>query len=578
MAITKELQDGLQLITQGKEEGFNILYSHTYNYVYKKAKFIMKNEEDALDLTQETYIHAYRSIGSLEDADNLYAWLGGIVYRQGMKILRKKRELLVNEESECIFENVVSEDADFRPEDAAQAKATSEIVMGMIEKLPELQRSAILAFYYDNMKIDDIAKIFECSSNTVKSRLNYAKKFLKSKVEEHEKQNRYKLCSLSPAIILLAFKSLFATEAYTMSKKTAQTVYNASCGTMGLTPSAVAVVASVEAQASSVATTTAVGTQTSTAAAVTKDATCSETGETTYTCDCGDTYKEDIAMISHTESDWIVVTEVVGATNGLQHTVCTVCGEELSVEEIYPEVVASGAFEGTDITWKIIGTTLYVDGEGAIPGFDESGPWFTRCGNGYGNRYIKAWEMYYEVVDEIVLSEGITAIGKNNFAGFSKVTGLAFPSTLTSIGKYALNGMGLTFLDITENITEIGFNAFGGLNNLTYVYIPGHIKTIPGSCFSGCYNLSKIVLGEGVTEIEENAFCILAWYDLDGVRHGGSPGFEIYVPKSVTKIGDYAFATGDSYGPITVYGKSGSYIEKWVKEVNVQSEVTFVAQ
>lgn len=312
--------------------------------------------------------------------------------------------------------------------------------------------------------------------------------------------------------------------------------------------------------------------------AVTKEATCNELGEITYSCDCGDTYKEDIEMISHAESDWIVVTEVVGATNGFQHKVCTVCGVELATEEIYPVIVASGVLAEGKIEWKIIGTTLYVTGEGPIPDFDEGGRWFARCGNGYGNKYIKAWEMYYDVVDEIVLSEGITAIGKDNFAGFSKVTSLAFPSTLTKIGKYALNGMGLTTLEITENVTDIGFNACGSLLNLTYVYIPAHIKKIPDSCFGGCCNLSKIEIEEGVTEIGENAFCILAWYDLDGVRHGGSPGFEIHVPESVTKIGDYAFATGDSYGPITVYGKAGSYVETWIKTKNVQSEVTFVAK
>ena len=38
----------------------------------------MHDEADALDLTQETYIQAYRGIGSIEDANNVYAWLGGI--------------------------------------------------------------------------------------------------------------------------------------------------------------------------------------------------------------------------------------------------------------------------------------------------------------------------------------------------------------------------------------------------------------------------------------------------------------------------------------------------------------------
>ena len=71
---------------------------------------------------------------------------------------------------------------------------------------------------------------------------------------------------------------------------------------------------------------------------------------------------------------------------------------------------------------------------------------------------------------------------------------------------------------------------------------------------------------------------MLAHYDLDGVRHGGNYGFEIHIPESVTSIDWGAIATGDTYGPVTVYGKAGSYVEKWVTDVNTQPEVSFVAK
>ena len=203
MAVTKELKDAVERMQAKDETAFATFYEETYSYVYAKAKYVMHDEEDALDLTQETYIQAYKGIGSIEDVNNVYAWLGGIVYRQGMRIFNKKKELLTGEEQDYLFDEMESGEA--TPEQTVDKKATADIVKGMIEELPELQRMAVMAFYYDNMKIDDIARVCECSSNTIKSRLNYAKKFLKEKVEAHEKQNRYKLCSVSPAIILLAF-------------------------------------------------------------------------------------------------------------------------------------------------------------------------------------------------------------------------------------------------------------------------------------------------------------------------------------------------------------------------------------
>lgn len=232
MAVTKELKDAVERMQAKDETAFAAFYEQTYSYVYAKAKYVMHDEEDALDLTQETYIQAYKGIGSIEDVNNVYAWLGGIVYRQGMRIFNKKKELLTGEEQDYLFEEMESGEA--TPEQTVDKKATADIVKGMIEELPELQRMAVMAFYYDNMKIDDIARVCECSANTIKSRLNYAKKFLKEKVEAHEKQNRYKLCSVSPAIILLAFKGLFAEQEYKMPAQAVENVYAASCNSLGI--------------------------------------------------------------------------------------------------------------------------------------------------------------------------------------------------------------------------------------------------------------------------------------------------------------------------------------------------------
>lgn len=256
MAVTKELKDAIHKMQTGDDTGFAIFYEQTYPYVYAKAKYIMHNDEDALDLTQETFIQAYRGISSISDVNNVYAWIGGILYRQGMKIFNKKKELLTSEEQDYLFEEMESGEA--TPEQVVEQQATVNIVKGMIDELPELQRVAIMAFYYDNMKIDEIASMCECSSNTIKSRLNYAKKFLKEKVEAHEKQNRYKLCSVSPAIILLAFKGLFAEPEYKMPAQAVENVYAASCNSLGIKMASTAMAdGSASASAGTVAGTTA---------------------------------------------------------------------------------------------------------------------------------------------------------------------------------------------------------------------------------------------------------------------------------------------------------------------------------
>lgn len=225
MAIDKELLESIELMKAGKEEGFNTFYMYTYNYVYSRAKLIMKNEEDALDLTQETFLHAYKGIASLQNVENVYAWLGGIAYRQGMQIFRKKDDVLLDKKTEGIFEDMVSEDRDFKPEETAEIKVVAGMITDLIDGLPELQKATVMAFYFDNMKIREIAEMFDCPVNTVKSRLYYAKKRLRKEMEDKERKNGCSVHILSPVVLYFACKYLLAKEEYVLAGETVQNVY-----------------------------------------------------------------------------------------------------------------------------------------------------------------------------------------------------------------------------------------------------------------------------------------------------------------------------------------------------------------
>lgn len=231
--MEKTLIDAIHLMAEGKEEGFNKVYSETYNHVYFRAKSYMKNDEDALDLVQIVYVEAYRNIGSLQTPEALYGWLDGITYRQGMKQYRKKKDVLLTEEGEGIFETLETEDISSMPELTADQKETSKIIRELVEELPVLQKVAMIAYYFDNLSVGQIAEIQECSEGTVKSRLNYGRKYLKDRIEEKEKKEGYRLHVFTLPTLYFAIKML--AEDTTMTVQAAQGVYNASCAATGLT-------------------------------------------------------------------------------------------------------------------------------------------------------------------------------------------------------------------------------------------------------------------------------------------------------------------------------------------------------
>ena len=192
----------------------------------------MKKEEDAQDLTQIVFAEAYKNIYTLQAEEALYSWLDGITYNQGMKIYRKQKDVLLTEEAEGMFEEIESNDISSMPELTADQKATADIIKGIIEELPELQRTAVVAYYFDGLKVEQIAEMMKCSVNTVKSRLSYARKYMKTRVEEKEKEEGYRLHVLGLPVLWYALKAL--AEETTLTAYAAEKVYSGACSSVGL--------------------------------------------------------------------------------------------------------------------------------------------------------------------------------------------------------------------------------------------------------------------------------------------------------------------------------------------------------
>ena len=226
------IKKAIEQMKRGEEKGFNTIYSATYNRVYFRAKQIMKKEEDAQDLTQIVFTEAYKNIHTLQAVEALYGWLDAITYHQGMKIYRKQKDVLLTEEAEGMIEEIESNDISSMPELTADQKATAEIIKGIIEELPELQRTAVVAYYFDGLKVEQIAEVMECSVNTVKSRLNYARKYIKNRVEEKEKEEGYRLHVFGLPVLWYALKKL--AEETSLSVYAAQKVYGEACANVGL--------------------------------------------------------------------------------------------------------------------------------------------------------------------------------------------------------------------------------------------------------------------------------------------------------------------------------------------------------
>lgn len=181
------------------------IYTSTYAKAYSVAIQMVKNKEDALDILQESYISAFKNINSLRDTDKAGAWINRIVANRCLDWMRKK-----NRNKQMLFTEMLPEDTDlefedslendnqeFMPEESVDYEATKKIMQDILANLSDDQRLCVLMYYYDELSVSEIAETLDCSAGTIKSRLNYARKYIKKEVEELEKKGT-KLYGIAP--------------------------------------------------------------------------------------------------------------------------------------------------------------------------------------------------------------------------------------------------------------------------------------------------------------------------------------------------------------------------------------------
>lgn len=201
-------EQAVELAKRREEAGYQFLYESTYRDKYYIALKYMKNEDDALDVLQDAYMKAFDKLDTLYEAEKFPAWLGMIVANTAKNALAKKKPVLFsemgteNEDGDAFEYQMEDENIGNQPELSYTKEETRELVQQLIDSLSEEQRLCILMFHIEEMSIREIAEILDCSENTVKSRLNYGRKNLKTKAEELEKQG-YKLYGIAPLPLLL---------------------------------------------------------------------------------------------------------------------------------------------------------------------------------------------------------------------------------------------------------------------------------------------------------------------------------------------------------------------------------------
>lgn len=154
---------------RGNVEAYNLLVSRWEKRVYNYLLRLVRDREDALDLTQDTFLKGYQNLAKLDDASRFGPWLYRIAHNEAFSLLRRKRP-------------ETSGDAEPETDGRTYRMYPIELTLAVesaLARLSDDQREAVILKVYQGFKFDEMAEILSCPVSTVKSRLYAALDLLK---------------------------------------------------------------------------------------------------------------------------------------------------------------------------------------------------------------------------------------------------------------------------------------------------------------------------------------------------------------------------------------------------------------
>jgi len=172
----------LALSRAGDPDAFGRLVSLYEERVYKTAYMLVGNRDDALDVSQDVFLKAYKNIRSFRGDCAFSTWLHRIAINVSRNFLRSARARKTVPEADVLEKTLLFEAKEISPEQAViQKEAVNRLLDALSELPPEYKETLVLRMAQD-LSYSEIADILDVPIGTVRSRLSKARELLFAKL------------------------------------------------------------------------------------------------------------------------------------------------------------------------------------------------------------------------------------------------------------------------------------------------------------------------------------------------------------------------------------------------------------
>ena len=528
---------------QGDQAAFTALYEGSSPILYRSIRSMVRDEELAWDILQNSYLRAFQSLDTLKNDDAFLPWLRRIAVNVTAREMARKQPLTFTDLEEADGDPYVIPETrpDFQPELQMDRQETSRLIREILAKLSPEQRLVMGMFYYEEMRIPEISDTLHVTQGTVKTNLHRGRRKVESELLALE-QHGLKLYGLSPMGFLLAL--LGQQEAEPAAREKALQSLLSKTAKLGA-QSVPLIAEPVGSRFLFTAAGKLVGGLLGLAL----------TGGLIFGAAELLNAKKHAALGDYRPSD---PSSTLVMANPDERMNSDVSNHVSTTADGEPDALLSGSC-GDHLRWHFDSDTgtLTIEGSGDIPNYWKEP----------NLEQDPPWSAFTTQIQSISLPEGLTGIGSNAFSYCTALSNISIPRSVTHIGEAAFaNCIALTDLSISDGVIGIGDSAFSECSALTSLSIPDGVIGIGDSAFSECSALTSVSISDSVADIGVKTFyhCSAltaievasdnpSYSSLDGVLFNKSrteliqypagktkPAYT--VPDGVAKISNHAFS------------------------------------
>ena len=174
----------VEAVKSGRREGQDLMFGRYAQEVFAMIIRQVSNEQDAEELTQDTFLRAFSHIGSYDpERASLSTWLCRIAYRLTLDFLKRRRPFVVSMEDTEVWQTDIN-DEQLEAELSTGNEERIQRLELLIDDLPPDERMLLMLYYFEDRSLDECSYIMDATSHALANRLYRIRKKLYKQLQK----------------------------------------------------------------------------------------------------------------------------------------------------------------------------------------------------------------------------------------------------------------------------------------------------------------------------------------------------------------------------------------------------------